>query len=71
MSREYRDSVLRRRRSNKSSSELEVEAIAADIEAAAGGGARPKSRKEVFVSSFQRNRRDRNMDSRKDPQSRE
>ena len=48
MSREYRDSVVRRRRSKKGSDEtsqaqMEVEAIVADIEAA-GSGARPKSR---------------------------
>ena len=64
MSREYRDSVVRRRRSNKSS-EMEVDAIAADIEAAGGGGgARPKSRKVVLASSFQGSRKDRNMNDR-------
>ena len=48
MSREYRDSVVRRRRSKKGSDEsaqtqIEVEAIVADIEATSSG-ARPKSR---------------------------
>ena len=48
MSREYRDSVVRRRRSKKGSEEssqaqMEVEAIVADIEATVSG-ARPKSR---------------------------